>query len=279
MARKRRRRNSPGTLLTETAGARAPGPGGSRRARLLLAGIGLVAVLATVAAVALWRMHGSSAPDGPRAAIIDELAITDPNPAFIDRARNLLESAGYSVDYYGADKVTVDLYSRLPSHHYAYIVIRSHSYGSRVAPDGSTVQLNVVGLFTSEPYSSSKHVDDQRAHTLDVAFFPAKEERYFGINQDFVTKTMHGTLDGATVILMGCDGLSNDGLARAMIDKGAKAFVSWDREVSAAHTDLATGHVLTHLLADDMTPHDSVARTMEEVGEDPIFHSRLLAYP
>ncbi len=264
---------------SDTSAASARQASGGRRRRLLILCAGAAAALATVLALTLFMLsRPAHAPTGPRAAIIDELAVTDPNPALIKQATDLLTQDGYVVDHFPTDKVTVDLYRDLPSRGYRYIIIRSHSYGNRVSTD-STIQLNFVGVFTSEGYSPKKHVAEQRGRLLDVAFFPERQGRYFGINQDFVQTAMRGRFDGTTVILTGCSGLSSDGLARAFIEKGAATFVSWDREVSAAHTDAATQRLLQHLLADRLDSTQAVAKTMAEVGPDPAFHSRLLAYP
>jgi hypothetical protein len=222
----------------------------------------------------VWPAHPAA---GPKAVIIDELSITDPNPEFVTETSTLFRERGYSVDYFSGASVTVGLYKNLASHHYRYILIRSHSYGQR-GTDASTIELNFVGVFTSEPYSGSKYTSEQRSGQLDEAFFNDAPQHYFGINQAFVGAAK-GRFDNATVILMGCDGLSSDGLARAFINKGATAFVSWDRKVTAAHTDLATNRLLDHLLVDGLAVRDAVTTTMNEVGADPTFDGRLGTYP
>lgn len=251
-----------------------PGTSRGRKQVFVAAACILLVVLAGVCAAVLWPRSGTHAP---RAVIIDELSVTDPNPAFVQQATDLLHRQGLTVDYYGGDRVTVDLYRHLANHQYKYIIMRSHSYGQRRTA-ASSVELGFVGLFTSERYSSHKHVQEQQAGTLDEAFFPAKQDRYFGINQNFI-QSLSGRFDGATVILMGCDGLSSDGMARAFVEKGAAAFVSWDREVSAAHTDAATQDLLQHMLVEGQSAAQAVSQTMATVGPDPAFDSHLVAYP
>lgn len=62
----------------------------------------------------------------PRAAIVDQLHILSPNPAFIDKAVDLLESYGFSVDVWEGEQVTVDFYRELASYGYRLIVLRAH---------------------------------------------------------------------------------------------------------------------------------------------------------
>jgi hypothetical protein len=247
------------------------------RIRWIIGGVVAVAVLAGGLSLAWFETRSPTAPAGPRVVIIDELSVTDPNPDFVAGTTSLFKERGFSVDYFNGTDVTVGLYKHLASHHYRYILIRSHSYGERSA-DASTIQLNFVGVFTAEPYSGSKHVTEQRAGQLDEAFFDGASQHYFAINQAFV-EAASGRFDNATVILMGCDGMSSDGLARAFVDRGAAAFVSWDRKVTAAHTDVATRRLLGHMLVDGFTVRDAVTTTMNEVGADPAFHGRLAAYP
>ena len=43
-----------------------------------------------------------------KAAIVDQLSLTFPNQTFIETATNTLKQAGYTVDYYPGEKVTVE---------------------------------------------------------------------------------------------------------------------------------------------------------------------------
>ena len=61
----------------------------------------------------------------------------------------------------------------------------------------------------------------------------------------------------------------------AFSSRGAKEFISWDRPVSASHTDTATLTLLEHMVRGDLSAVDAVRATMDEVGADPVFKSRL----
>ncbi len=74
-------------------------PGWLRRAlprALAAAGAALLLGIAAAVAFVLWPAGGSSPP---RAAIIDQLALTNPNPGFAADATAELTAAGYAVDY------------------------------------------------------------------------------------------------------------------------------------------------------------------------------------
>ena len=210
------------------------------------------------------------------------LSATDPNPSFIQQSEQQLKAAGYSVDYYPPERITVDFYRKLPKHNYRIVLIRSHSTGTLASTAGgdSATQF-AVGLFTNEPYRHDEYIGDQIAHrlTADVYVDRGIESRFFGITADFVTEAMQGRFDGATIILMGCNGLSTDDMARAFVARGAQAFVSWDREVTAEHTDAATGALLSNLLGQHLDLPEAIARTMQQTGADPVFGARLLEYP
>jgi len=78
---------------------------------------------------------------------------------------------------------------------------------------------------------------------------------------------------------MGCDGLKYTSMAEAFIEKGAKVYISWNGFVDAAHTDLATAHLLQNLVTKKQTIKQAVTDTMNKVGPDPTYESILLYYP
>jgi hypothetical protein len=255
-------------------------PAGRRRWRALaaLAVSGVAVAGAAVAAVLLLGGGSDEADDGPpRAAIIDQLSVTVPNPEFVENARETLERAGYTIDYYPGEEVTVDFYRRLPRHGYDVLVFRSHADRLQ-ARTREGEQFDEVILFTSEPYDRSKYVSDQAANRLVIARYEREGDPYFGIAPEFIDERI-GSFDGATVIMMGCEGLLSEHTAKAFVERGARTYISWDETVSATHTDAATELLLQHLFLEGQAPAGAVAKTMDEVGPDPTFGSKLLAYP
>ena len=280
-------------MTTRRRVARRPKWRGAARNFSLRRKIALLAALAvglSAAGVAAYLLVGSSEPSGPpRAAIVDQLSLTFPNQAFVEEATRTLEQAGYVVDYYPGEQVTVDFYRDLPTRDYDMLVVRAHSaqaIDNEIAVDEF--------LFSSEPYSKTKYLDEQRDRRLTVAYALETDARslgraelqeaikkapkYFGVASGFIESSTRGDFEDATVVLMGCDVLSLKRLAGAFVGKGADAVVGWDNSVSAGHTDAATTRFLRHLVTDGRTVDEAVAQTMDEVGPDPVYGAKLLLY-
>ena len=215
-----------------------------------------------------------------KVAIVDHLSLSAPNQTFVDASITILKNAGYTVDYYEGEEVTVDFYRDLATHGYVLIVLRVHAalYKGFSPP---------LALFTSEPYSKMTYINEQLTDQISrVGFYTDNQSAYFGIYPNFIRRSMNGGFDDATIIMMGCDGLtqlrnglSYTGMAEAFIEKGAKVYISWSGSVLGSHTDYATIHLLQHLITQKQTVKDAVTATMEEVGPDPQYKSQLLCYP
>jgi len=212
-----------------------------------------------------------------KAAIVDHLSIRNPNQTFNEKATAILTEAGYIVDYYPGEEVTVEFYRNLPQD-YGLMILRVHSSatwtgGAEYAPT----------LFTSERASETKYVYEQLTdQLLWVSYTKEERERgilYFGIGPLFVWNATNGRFQDTIIIMMGCEGMKNEYMAEAFVERGAKVYISWDEEVLDSHTDSATIILLQHLITQNQTIEESVANTMEEVGPDPKYKSILLYYP
>ena len=210
-----------------------------------------------------------------KAAIVDQLSLTIPNQTFIETATNTLKQAGYTVDYYPGEQVTVEFYKNLPTHGYSLIILRVHS----ALREGNSPP---VSLFTSEPYSTNKYVYEQLTDQVgNVKFLPYQEgdPTYFSIHASFIEQSMKGRFENTIIIMMGCNGLTYSDMAKAFIEKGAKVYLSWSASVSASHTDSSTARLLQHFLVEKLTLKESVQETFKEVGFDPVYNSLLIYYP
>lgn len=242
--------------------------------------IAAAALVVIAAGVVLWVvMGGSEGEDGPpTAAIVDQLAFNIRNEDFVREATGLLEQAGYEVHYYPSDRVDVDFYRELPSKGYDFILFRAHADRLEATADDGTKFDDVV-LFTTEPYDKNKYVSDQANNSLVIAKYSQEGDEYFGVAPQFF-EGARGDFDGATVVVMGCEGFLTERTAQAFVeDMGADAYISWNETVSAPHTDEATEVLLRHMLIEKKAAPDAVALTMADVGPDPIFGSKLEAYP
>jgi hypothetical protein len=214
----------------------------------------------------------------PKAAIVDQLSLTFPNQTFIETATNILRQAGYVVDYYPGEEVTVEFYKNLPTHGYSIIILRVHSSAAELRA-GEFVETP-VGIFTAEQYSQSRYVYEQLTDQLVIASYTMPQPPYyFAIVPKFVTSSMKGTFKNTVIIMMGCEGLNNTKMAEAFIQKGAKAYIGWKGSVLASHTDTATISLLQHLITEKQTIKKAIENTIKEVGPDPTYNSQLTYYP
>ena len=240
-----------------------------------------LAIVVSAVAVGAWLLLGGSdePPGPPTAAIVDQLSLTAPNPEFAEEATALLEEAGYEVDYFPGEEVTVDFYRELPTHGYDLVLLRAHAAGTDFGDDEKTSD---VTLFTSEAVSE-KYGKEQRSRLVRGVGYTAQQmeagDLLFGIPPAFVEHAMHGDFDGATVVLMGCDVLRAENMAQAFVERGADTVVGWDRTVSASHTDAATLSMLRHMFDEELSAQDAAEAAMAEVGPDPYWEAEFLSYP
>jgi hypothetical protein len=276
MASKRKRRS-------KTPAAEPVRPPASNRRPLLFATLGGAAIVAIVAVAGIAALllsgggsNGDVETDGQlKAVIVDQLQLTQPDPDFVSKARDTLGKAGYSVDYIPGENVTVDTYRTLASRDYDLIILRSHA-GLTVEVDEVTHEPTnqpYVSMFTNEKFEDNKYPD--QLNNLGKATYDDGSGGFFGIGPNFI-RSMPGNFKGATVILMGCDGLHSDVTGQAFLDHGASAFVSWTDKVSGPHTDEATNVLLEHYVTEGMPIKAAVSQTANEVGPDPAYAGALL---
>jgi hypothetical protein len=266
-------------------GKRRTGTGRRRGEARRLKWLALFAVVAAsglVAALVAFFALGAGSDElsgPPRAVIVDQLDLTFPDPAFRQEATALLEQAGYAVDYFPGEQVTVDLFRHLPDQGYKYVILRVHSTAV-LREEGQAASTDKPVFFTGQPYTRTEYLDEQRGKYLAGVHYSEDDPDYhFGITPEFISKRAKGDFDGATVILMGCDALTSDVAAAAFVDRGAKEVIGWNGWVSADHTDAATERLLRYLLVEKRTPSEAVARAMADVGPDPSYGSKLVLYP
>ncbi len=221
---------------------------------------------------------GGGSSSGPKtAAIVDQLSLTVSNPDFVASATGLLEEAGYTVDYYSGEQVSVDFYRGLPTHDYDLIILRVHAGITieRDAASGEKTQTEYVSLFTGEPYSETGYPEEEKAGRLAEAVYYEGASSLFAITPDFIKHSMGGRFDDTLIVMMGCDGLRSQRTAQAFLDKGVSAFVSWSLPVTASHTDAATQRLLEKLFVQELPVLAAVVQAGAEVGPDPSYGARL----
>ncbi len=255
---------------------------GLRNALGLMAAVALLSAALVAGLVVLVR-DDDRAGGTKTAAIVDQLSLTQSNPEFVASARGMLVEAGYLVDYFPGEQVTVDLYRNLPRLDYDMIILRVHSAITTEVDgeSGGKTEKEYVSLFTGESYDQEKYADELLNGYVGFgeaggrAISDPDANLQFGIGPRFIEERMEGTFDDTIIVMMGCDGLRSQRTAQAFLDKGASTFVSWSQPVSAGHTDAATERLLEKLLLEGLNTATAVSETAEEVGPDPYYGAEL----
>jgi len=232
----------------------------------------------------------------PRAAIIDQLHDEIPNVYFQNQAIEYLETAGYQVDLFTTEQLTVDFYKKIPTMNYEYIVFRTHAIGN----DGqdSTEKLK-VSLFTGEKYRDDKYITEQLSgqigkgapymNTIIEASVNLSEmdnsnqtrvevitpfesidnsNPYFVIGPKYVDEVMEGKFPNSVLVLGGCSTLSNPSLANSLINRGASSVVGWDNLVGSANNDSMILAFLENHLINNMEIQDAVEIVKENTPKN-----------
>jgi len=227
----------------------------------------------------------SSQDKQPRqlAAIIDQLHDSFPNTRYQQKALEYLENAGYDVDVYTTEDITVDFYKKLPSMNYKFIYIRTHSL--EVAELGDS-----TFLFTGEKYDVDKYILEQLSGQVHKAI-PINDQlpdemiqnatmlsdaTYFTIGSKLMDELMIGKFPQTVIIIGGCESVRTLDLAKSLIFRGASAVVGWDRSVNSFENDKVMSALLEEVLINKIGFYDAIPSVMEEFGSDLQFSSELL---
>jgi len=171
-----------------------------------------------------------------KALIYDPLYETQTEANFTDVLEELLARQGFRVEVYRGEEATVERLQKL-SGGYSLMVFRVHS----------GVFEDEVWLFTGEEFDASKHVGMQLVNEVHLARSPNDPRMFFAVGPRFVGGRLGGVSSGL-VVLMGCDGLGDEGLAMAFLDAGADAVVGWDGAVSLSCSDEALIALIREML-------------------------------
>jgi hypothetical protein len=198
------------------------------------------------------------------------------NPQFTDDVTAFLTSKDIITNTFKDSNITVDLYRQLPTYGYSLIVLRVHAGVLESDPTKPTF------LFTEEPYNIYDYWIEQWSGQVQSGKIDPdnpKEDPVFTVGPEFVEGSMEGNFNDSVVILSSCLGLYTNQLANAFLERGAKAFISWDEKVGLAHTDEAAMVLLNSLIEEGMTISEAVEKVMNDIGPDTAYNSVLHYYP
>jgi len=248
---------------------------GNRLNRESALGLAGLLILALFLIAVFWQASINASVKADRVAphgvaLIDELSITDPNPSFISNFNRTVHQAGYWLDYYPPNDVSVGLFWALPALGYDVVVIRAHSTG--------WLPGDPISIITGQQYNTW---DFQREQTTRMLYRSAIEQNkpaYFAVSSKFITQESSGNFPGSIVINMGCTGLINTPMASAFISKGAKAYVGWYGPILPYQTDTATLALTQSLFLNHTSLAKAVSQASSLVGEAPTYQYNGLTY-
>ena len=214
-------------------------------------------------------------PTQLRAAIIDQLHDDLPNFELQADAQKMLEDAGYQVDLYTTDEITVDFYKNLPSMNYHFILIRSHG-GEDLSYEYPT------RLFTGEKFNKEKYTGEQIYRQVGYGFPIYGEEleelkessqdifdkSYFTVGAKMVDDGMVGTFPDSIIIVGGCQSARSHDLMWSLINRGASHVLGWDATIGSKDNDKAMMWLLEDILVRQVPLYDAVAKINKELRPD-----------
>jgi hypothetical protein len=203
----------------------------------------------------------------PKAVILDALYAGPQDLAYEQSLTNYLSIAGYWVDVFRGENVTIDLLRSVGG--YRVLILRLHS---AIGSAGGFLYL-----FSGEKYTQSKYVQDRLwgAVREGITF---DNDSYFAINAVFLGGNKPTGLKDSTIILMGCNGTGDSYSIQRFLDRGVKAYIAWTGYVELSHSDDATLALVKALYLQGSSVQAAVEEVMKEVGTELGYNSVLEYY-
>jgi hypothetical protein len=221
----------------------------------------------------------TSLPEQPRAAIIDQTGLSFPTPDFLAQAEAYLEGAGYAVDRYPPEVLSVDFFRTLPAGEYDLILFQTHATSEVMLEGEEEIDTEAAPgpfLFTTEAYHQQRYLRLQLEDQLRASrLFHEDSPLLFALGPRFVQRSMRGYFSNTVIIIGGCQSLAAPDLAQAFLDRGASVVIGWDEMVNLSHNNRAMLALLEGMTVEELSPQEAVERTMAVVGPDPSYQSSL----
>ncbi|MGA3192580.1 MAG: hypothetical protein ABSD73_08745 [Candidatus Bathyarchaeia archaeon] len=203
----------------------------------------------------------------PKAAILDALYAGSQDLAYEQSLTNYLSIAGYRVDVFRGENVTIDLLRNVGG--YKVLILRLHS---AIGSGGGFLYL-----FSGEKYTQSKYVQEQLSGAVREAI-TFDNVSYFAINAVFLGGNNPTGLKDSTIILMGCNGTGSSYSIQRLLDRGVKAYIAWTGYVDLPYSDETTLALVKALYLERSSVQAAVEEAMKEAGTEPLYTSVLECY-
>jgi len=207
-----------------------------------------------------------SQPSVPRAAILDGLWRTRPNSTFTRKLLDYLGDAGFQVDLYQGENVTINLLRNIGG--YKLLVLRLHT----------AIYMGWLYLFSGEPYTKYRYVAEQLSGSVEQGYIIYEDASYFALNATFLGINNAGGMKGSVIILMGCNGTDDSYSIQRFFERGTEAYIAWNGYVDLPYSDGVTLRLIKALYSDGLSLNEAVERVTKEFGPDPHYGSILYIY-
>jgi len=177
-----------------------------------------------------------------------------------------LQQAGYAVDYYKDDNVTIDLLKRLDNEGYGVIYVNAHGFTD---PDGRVL------FFTGEKNASGieglyqKDIEEKRIGCFGQEGYLLG---YYYVTPEFFALYGNDTrYHNALIFVDACHSANNTSMADVFLDLDASCYVGWTELVGVEHGVSMDGKFFRTMCIDGETVEQSAGT----IRPDPVGSAKL----
>lgn len=201
-----------------------------------------------------------------RAVILDGLSTDHPNQTFIRSVMSVLMYAGYEVNIYNSENITLKLLKELPTKNYDLVIFRVH--GGRIRqPIGLYIGS---GLFI-EKCNPDSHVEEIESGYLLIGRPFFSNDTYCVAPPHYITNKLQGRFKNTLIIAMSCFTGNDDAMAMAFFSRGAGAYIGFSGKISPDYADAFTITFLRKLYVEKFPLQEAFTQVREELGPDPYY--------
>ena len=224
----------------------------------------ILVVAAMIVPAAIYFGHSPEETSQMRAAILDGLAADYPNQTFIESAVEVLREAGFEVDVYGPENISLSLLKDLPSEGYSLVVFRVH--GGRIR---QPIGLFIGGGLFIEKCGPESHRDEVESGYLLLGRPFLSNETYCVAPPHYISEKLHGTFKRTLIIAASCFTGNDNVMASAFFERGAGAYIGFRGEISPDYADAFTIKLLRKLYSEKLPIQEAFDEALKELGSDP----------
>lgn len=214
----------------------------------------------------LSRYVGDPYPVSTKAAVIDTLRDDWPPASTPDNINNLLEGAGYEVDYIKNDNANLQFFTTFDDNEYGVVFIRSHGGIMNVGGDDK-LHMMVRPFFSSFPPASG--YTGVGVFTVSTDVLPQGYAYTYAFNNQFVQQYMNNRHFPNSLfhllVCHGADPVAQDDMIKSFLDRGVGCYTGWTLNASSTHGDPAAVQFFQVLCQSSANPTNTVANAIAQI--------------